>query len=89
MLSASSSKREHNTSIGNTTTNVKGEIKTVALSETLASFDTTQDTRQHQSVLPIPHLSDSPNELLSKLVAIADILRAGKSIAEATGMRSR
>jgi hypothetical protein len=35
-------------------------------------------------VLPIPHLSDSPNELLSKLIAIADVLRAGKSIAKAT-----
>jgi hypothetical protein len=35
-------------------------------------------------VLPIPHLSDNPNELLSKLAAIADVIRAGKSIAKAT-----
>jgi hypothetical protein len=53
----------------------------VALPETFSSFDATRDTGP---VLPIPHLSDSPNELLSKLAAIADVLRAGKSIAEAT-----
>jgi hypothetical protein len=75
-LSASPSKKEHNTSIGNTSTN--------AQHEPFASLDATQDTRQHQSVLPIPHLSDNPNELLSKLAAIADVIRAGKSIAEAT-----
>ncbi|KAH6716367.1 hypothetical protein BKA61DRAFT_342254 [Leptodontidium sp. MPI-SDFR-AT-0119] len=76
LLSTSSSKRERNISIGNTTT--------VALPETFSSLDATRDTRQHQPVLPIPHLSDSPNELLSKLIAIADVLRAGRSIAEAT-----
>jgi hypothetical protein len=38
-------KREHDTSMGNTTINAKGEIKTVALPETFSSFDTTRDTR--------------------------------------------
>lgn len=81
MLSTSSPKREHTTnSTGNTAINAE-EIKTVALPETFSSFDATRDTRP---VLPIPHLNDSPNELLSKLTAIADVLRAGKSIAEAT-----
>jgi hypothetical protein len=82
MLSTSSSKREHNTnSIANTAVNAKEETKTVVLLETFSSLDAARNTRP---VLPIPHLSDSPNELLPKLAAIADVLRAGKSIAEAT-----
>jgi len=56
-------------------------IKTVDLPEALSSVDATRDAG---SVLPVPHLSDSPVELFSKLVAIANVLRAGKSIAEAT-----
>jgi hypothetical protein len=80
MLSKSLSKREHDTSVGNTAIKAKEEIKTVPMPETFSPFDATRDTRQHQPVLPIPHLSDSQNELLSKFAAIADVLRAGKSI---------
>ena len=80
MLNTSPSKRKYDTSMGNSTINAKEEIKTVALPETFSSFDTTRDTRQHQPVLTIPHLSDSQNELLSKFAGIADVPRAGKGI---------
>lgn len=65
-------------------TNAEEEIKKVTPPKTSTSFSAIPDTTQHQSVLPIPQIGDSMNELLSKLTAIADIVRAGKSIAEAT-----
>jgi hypothetical protein len=84
ILSTSSSKREHIISIGNTTMNANEEIAMVALPKTSSLFNATPATRQHQPILPIPHRNDSPDELLSKLTAIAEVLRAGRSIAEAT-----
>ena len=59
------------------------EAKTVLLPDASESFSE-PDTRQDRSVLSVPQLGDSENEVLSKLMVILDVVHSGRSIAEAT-----
>ncbi|RDL37629.1 uncharacterized protein BP5553_05062 [Venustampulla echinocandica] len=51
---------------------------------TFTTADPIQHTEKYGSVLPIPELEDSLDELVSKLAAIINVIRDGKSISEAT-----
>jgi hypothetical protein len=82
-LSAPPSKKELDKSTRDKIKGKEEETKTVLLPDTSKSFSE-PDARQHRSVLSVPQVGDSENEVLSKLMAILDAVHSGRSIAEAT-----
>jgi hypothetical protein len=79
-VGAPSPKKDSEKSMGAT----KKAKESVYTSAPLPECFSADDERQDQAVVSVPGLEDSDNEVLSKLTAILNVVRAGGSIAKAT-----